>query len=423
MKRVMVLNLYFAPESFGGATVVAEQTVHRLQREHGWSVLVVTTMRDLALPPYFMRRYRVDGVNVVAINMPHPAYGEAVYRDPEVARCISEIAAAFRPQVCHSHSIQLMGCEVFAELRHAGVKLAVTLHDCWWLCERQFMINADGYYCNQWRIDARQCRQCVVDAREFTRRDAYLREQLHGVDLLLFPSDFHMRLHLANGVDEDRCRVNRNGVVLPRETFAQEQARRRAGRGHTVFGFVGGPGAIKGADLIVQACNAIGRTDYTLQVVDAARNMGASWKDTGYWQIPGTMEFCPPYRQSTMDEFFAGIDVLLFPSQWKESFGLTVREALARNVWVIATDAGGVAEDLEDGVNATVLPFGSGAGELRAAMEQALAAERWRDYRNPFSGRIRGFDEQALELSGYLEDLLESPRGDVLGGSPDSLTT
>jgi len=406
MNRLMVLNLYFAPESFGGATVVAEQTVGRLQDQHGWSVLVVTTMRDLALPPYFLRRYRAGGVNVVAINLPNPSYGEAAYRDPEVARCISDIARAYKPHICHSHAIQLMGCDFLEELQETGVKLALTLHDCWWLCERQFMINADGYYCNQWKIDARQCRQCMVDGREFERRDAYLRRQLERADLLLFPSEFHRQLHLANGVCEERSLVNKNGVVLPGASYRDVRSSSSRPGGNTVFGFVGGPGAIKGADLIVQALNGIGRTDYTLQVVDAARNMGASWKDTGYWQIPGEMEFLPPYQQATMDSFFAGIDVLLFPSQWKESFGLTVREALARDVWVIATDAGGVSEDLVDGENATVLPFGSGVGELRVAIEQALNGAPWRNYRKPVSDRIRGFDEQARELSGFLHGLL-----------------
>ena len=60
------------------------------------------------------------------------------------------------------------------------------------------------------------------------------------------------------------------------------------------------------------------------------------------WNIPGEIVIVPPYNRETMDEFFASIDVLLFPSQWKESFGLTVREAIARGVWVIATEAGGV---------------------------------------------------------------------------------
>ena len=406
MKRLLALNLYYAPESFGGATIVAEQTVQRLQREHGWSVLVVTTMRDLGLPPYFLRRYRSGDVNVIAINLPEESFGEKAYRDPEVARCVVEIAASFRPDVCHSHSIQQMGCEFVDELRRQGVKLAVTAHDCWWLCERQFMINGDGYYCNQWQIDARQCRQCVVDARDLERRDAYLRGQLGKMDLVLFPSEFHRQLHLANGIDAASSQVNKNGGVLPAPDYRDKRARQRASRRQTVFGFVGGPGAIKGADLIVQAFNSIERVDYELQVVDAARNIGASWTDAGYWQVPGEMSFSPPYQQDTMDDYFAGIDVLLFPSQWKESFGLTVREALARDVWVIATDAGGVSEDLDDGVNATIIPFGSGVAELRQAIEQALDFGRWQAYTNPFSDKIRGFDEQARELSGSLRALL-----------------
>lgn len=67
--------------------------------------------------------------------------------------------------------------------------------------------------------------------------------------------------------------------------------------------------------------------------------------------------------------FFDDIDVLLFPSQWKESFGLTVREALAWNVWVIATDAGGVVEDLVNGENASIIPLDGDHVPLQHATE------------------------------------------------------
>ena len=62
----------------------------------------------------------------------------------------------------------------------------------------------------------------------------------------------------------------------------------------------------------------------------------------------------------------------MFPTQWKESFGLAVREALARNVWVIATDAGGVVEDLIDGENATIIPLDGDYVSLRKAIVQAI---------------------------------------------------
>ena len=79
-------------------------------------------------------------------------------------------------------------------------------------------------------------------------------------------------------------------------------------------------------------------------LIDNTLNLGFASIDGaigGQW----ARSWCEPaYRQDEMDAFFSAIDVLLFPSQWKESFGLTVREALARDVWVIATDCGGPAE-------------------------------------------------------------------------------
>ena len=109
-------------------------------------------------------------------------------------------------------------------------------------------------------------------------------------------------------------------------------------------------------------------------MVDALQNLGGSWQDRANWDIPGKLRFHPAYTSATMDEFFKGIDVLLFPSQWKESFGLTVREALLRDIWVIATDAGGVPEDCEDGVNATVIPMTNDHTPLRDAIAKCFTS-------------------------------------------------
>ncbi|MCB1686980.1 MAG: glycosyltransferase family 4 protein [Halioglobus sp.] len=407
MNKLLILNLYYAPESFGGATIVVEQTARRLKESHNWSILVVTTIRDHSLPKYALRRYKIDGIDIVAINVSAELQGEAAYRHPEIARRVVEIARAFQADICHCHAIQVLGCDYFDELKAIGTKIAITAHDCWWICERQFMINSDGFYCNQWALNDAQCGQCSIDHRMQVKRNEYLRTQMGKADLVLFPSNFHRNLHLVNGISDEKSFVNKNGVTLPLPNYFEVRAEAKQRRNHTVFGFVGGPGAIKGSEQIIQAFNQTERTDYTLQVVDAAGNVGSSWVDRDYWRIPGNVEFVPPYRQHDMDTFFAGIDVLLFPSQWKESFGLTVREALVRNVWVIATDSGGVSEDLEDGVNASVIPFGGGVSELRHCIEHALDWRKWSDYRNPLAAEVRGFEDQASELSDMLCTILE----------------
>tara|TARA_R110002072_G_scaffold271954_2_gene431969 strand:+ start:833 stop:2053 length:1221 start_codon:yes stop_codon:yes gene_type:complete len=406
MNRLLILNLYYAPESFGGATIVAEETSRRLQDHHDWAVLVVTTMRDHSLPAFFLKRYKANGVNVVAINLPFDFHGEDSFRNPAVAKSVLEIARAFKPDVCHCHAIQIIGCGFFEDFIDDGIKLAITVHDCWWICERQFMINSDGLYCNQWRIDPAQCNYCTADTPLMHKRKAYLRERLEQANLLLYPSEFHKRLHLVNSLNEKISRVNKNGVTMPLAGYSKKRTEHKRRSSQVVFGFTGGPGFMKGSDQIIEAFNNIERTDYTLKVVDAAANVGASWKDANYWKIPGELEFVPPYSQETMDDFFASIDILLFPSRWKESFGLTVREALVRDVWVIASDAGGVTEDLEDGINADVVPFGSGVGDLQRAIEKSLDPGQWSSYKNPSSADIRGFDEQSRELSRYLSALI-----------------
>ena len=63
---------------------------------------------------------------------------------------------------------------------------------------------------------------------------------------------------------------------------------------------------------------------------------------------------------------------MLFPSRCKESFGLTVREAIARNVWVITTDSGGVTECIIEGENGNVIPFSSDSKELESAINNVI---------------------------------------------------
>ena len=58
------------------------------------------------------------------------------------------------------------------------------------------------------------------------------------------------------------------------------------------------------------------------------------------------MQFIAPIAMEKMNEFYASQDVLVAPSIWPESFGLVTREALSAGLWVIASNAGALAEPL-----------------------------------------------------------------------------
>ncbi|MEH6515822.1 MAG: glycosyltransferase family 4 protein [Halioglobus sp.] len=405
-KTILVVNLHYAPFSFGGGTVVAEALAQRLQADHGWRVVVLTAVRDYNLPEYTLRRYAIKDIDIIGVVINSDPDYRTEFTNPRFDAIARQVVAQIQPALCHLHAVQGLGVSWLDSIASVGSKLAITLHDCWWLCDQQFMINSDGNYCNQSSVSHDQCRYCTANFPEFLSRDATLRAALDLADLLLYPSHFHRTLHVDSGFDAEKSRVHKNGINLPQPDYLSKRGNSQRSRRHTVFGFTGGPGRIKGAPFIIKAFENSAITDYSLKVVDSAQNLGTSWQSSKEWKSSVKVEFVPAYSQENMDDFFAQIDVLLFPSQWKESFGLTVREALARDVWVIATDCGAPVEDIVDGENGTIIPFDGSHVGLQLAIESA--AERdWQQYENPYREGLQNFDQQAEELDQLFSEQLK----------------
>jgi glycosyltransferase involved in cell wall biosynthesis len=395
--RLLVSNIYFAPESFGGATIVAEHMAKQLQRAHGWEIIVVASINDPELMPYNMRRYVSKGIEIIGVKLPNIGADEELsWNNPMFAAVFGQILDVTKPDMVHLHSIQNMGANCIDEAKMRSIPIAATIHDCWYICERQFMINHKGLYCNQHKIDMKVCARCVLDPQKMMRRFEFLNASIANADVLLFPSQFHMNLHIANGFPASRCFVNKNGVASPQH--GKKEKVRSAGL--LRFGFVGGPGPIKGASKIAAAFKKMKRSDYELIVVDAAQKIGATWANDPVWKtVPGIVSFIPPYSQDEIDDVMAQFDILLFPSQWKESFGLTVREAIMRNVWVLATNAGGAVEDCIDGKNATLVSFESDVDTFVTVLNQLIDNP---PPKTTEKKHIVTIEDQAIELDGLL---------------------
>ncbi|WP_209542229.1 glycosyltransferase [Variovorax sp. 1615] len=396
--KVLAVNVLFAPVSFGGATVVAEQLCRRLQAD-GCDVTVFTAILGSELEPYSVMRYEVDGLPVIAVQVADDTQRALDYDDPRVGEIFARLLKSLRPDVVHFHSVQRLGATMAHACVDAGVPYAITLHDAWWLCERQFMVRDDGAYCNQKAIDLRACSKCVPDSGFTFKRRFFLGDVLDRASLLLAPSEFQRELYLANGVAPQRIAVNRNGVPLP----ARPRPARRP-ESPLRMAYLGGRAVHKGYFWLREILAGMREGGYELVITDIALRTGAASVNATEWRVPGRVCVVAPFEQAEMDAFYDDIDVLLVPSLWKESFGLVVREALARGIWVIATAAGGVVEDIVDGVNGRVVEIGD-TDAFRGAIEDALASPD----RLPLGGvnamlpRIRGYDEQAAELKAYLQ--------------------
>jgi glycosyltransferase involved in cell wall biosynthesis len=405
--RVLMANVFFAPRSYGGATIVVEELARRLHARPDTEIVIVTSLGTEPAHSAVSRTVQ-DGITVFALPT-EAADVIAEFDDPRNEAAFGDILDAVQPDIVHLHSIQQLSAGLASACRTRGIPYIITLHDAWWLCARQFMVRGDGQYCFQKRIDLRVCEACVPGARHLAGRMTLLRDALDGAALLLSPSEAHRALYLAQGIAPARIVVAANGVRKPAAPPPRNPGRTLR------FGYVGGEELVKGGHLVRQAFRTLRRTDWALTLVDATRNLGFASIDPADWAMPGTVTIVPAYSQDTMDDFFAGIDVLLFPSQWQESFGLTVREALARDVWVIATAGGGPAEAITDGVNGTIIPLDGKFVTLQHAITTLLDnPQRLAGYRNPDSHAIIGYDTQAAQLREVLAAVMQKAR---LGGT------
>lgn len=386
--KVLSFNVYYHPQSFGGATIVAEQLNKLLADEEAYEIYAVTTLPIKSwLPPYSVIRYEYGKVTVFGVAV--PSEDAAAHENPRFDAAVKDIIELVQPDIAHIHCIQSMGVGVVDICREAGVKTLVTLHDAWWICPNQFMLDENEVFREQWNTE---------DERSKT-----IARALSKIDMLLAPSKYFAELHertLGRNV-----LVNKNGVTRPLSQVSKRK------KDVIRFGYVGGKTKIKGVHLILEAFRKHRFPNTELVVVDNMLNVGArSFFDSDFDGVE-RFRIEPAYSQDTIDHFFSEIDVLLFPTQWKESFGLTVREAVLRDVWVIATDAGGVSEDIIDGENGTVIPFDSGVEELSRAI--AEVCERYQAMDDGAvielpKSHIRTFAEQKDELAGLYQEILSN---------------
>ena len=372
---VMVVSALFPPGVADEAAAAAEDMARRLHAREDAEVIVFTGHRGPPEGTAGLLRGECHGMPVISAGVPE--YPDAIgeFDDVAIAARFATALRAASPDVVHIHSVRGLGAALLDVCAAQRVPYVVTLHDAWWLCPRRNMVRADGRDCGQTRIDLNLCRACVPGAPYLADRLALLSERLRGAAMVLSPTRARQSLHLANGVPAERLRLCPNGVRQP--------SRGRTSGSTIRFGYWGGTARVDGYALLHQACEGL---------------EGPGWHLAFGGAAPGA-------RPEERDAFLEGIDVLLFPAQGREASGTIVREALARDVWVITTACGGAVEDVVDGVNGTLVTMDGRPEALRGAIVALLDAPgRLAGYVNPRKDRIATFEDQAASLFALLSE-------------------
>src|SRR5262245_24728367 len=68
--------------------------------------------------------------------------------NPAVTEHFRAHVEALRPDLVHVHALQSLGAGLLPVARRTGARVVVTMHDFWWLCARQFLVDRDVRPCS-----------------------------------------------------------------------------------------------------------------------------------------------------------------------------------------------------------------------------------------------------------------------------------
>lgn len=402
--RLVVVSAHFPPNFVSGGTLVPDREARGLA-ERDWDVSVYAGSLESDRPPLATWDELVDGLPVrwIAIERFIGWSDRNNFDNPAVVDDFRAHLAEVRPDVVHLHSLQTLGGGMVRAAKESGAATVLTMHDFWWSCARQFLVDRTWVPCSL-VVDAGVC-HCEVDRPWLDDRNAWLREELAFADLVLAPSSIAAEVLAANGVPTARLRVDENGL----EEVPVHIGRPPRANGPVRFRYAGGPNRMKGSGVVVDAARRLAEmrpAGWELSIHSEV----AALRDEVPGPLPGAVRVVPPYGPNELDAVLADTDVLVLPSLMRESHSLLTREALLRGVPVITSDSLGPEDAVLSGVRGLVVPTGDAialAGALARVVDDPSQLDRWSAAAADVP--VRRAVEQLDGLDATLRGLLDHP--------------
>lgn len=330
------------PPQVNGVSVVTALSVAGLQ-QRGWEVGVIRPRYGHDLEDVFEpgNRSRDVGCRVSLPNVTLPPYPDIRLAFPMYGR-VARAVRRFRPDLVHCATEFVIGRMGQIAAARAGIPSVSSYHTDFGRYAEAYgapwMRGAVSAYLRRFHLRSRRVYTPSVPAREEL--------------LFLGPRDVEV---WGRGVDCEQFHPGRRSAAL-RESLG-------VGDGLALL-HVGRLAAEKNVHIIVEAFRAARRRlARPCKLVIA----GTGPREAALRQAAGDDVIFLGHldRARVLPELYASSDAFLFASE-TETLGLVVLEAMASGLPVIATPAGGVADNLADGENGLGFPGGDVAGLARA---------------------------------------------------------
>lgn len=291
-------------------------------------------------------------------------------------RRLRALLNATRPDLAHIHIIyHQLTMSIVDELAHAGVPMAMTLHDYKIGCPA-YVLYRDGAPCTDCVHGAvhnavrHRCIKGSLAASTLAASEAALSRigrKYQKIDAYVCPSAFSGQVATEAGVEPGRLHVVPN--FLPDE---EVETPLTALSSDPRFLYAGRLEEVKGLSDLLAAYESATPEMGTLVIAGAGGALESAVRRAA--ELSPQIEYLGRLSRSDVRAQLRAARATVLPSRWDENNPMSVLEARSLGVPVIVSDRGGLPEMVTDGVDGLVVEAGDAAA-LRSAIV-ALGADR-----------------------------------------------
>lgn len=443
MKVLLVCN-GFPPSGQWGTEFYTHQLATGLLAR-GEDVVVLHPVRDANRPRFSVTRRERYGARVIEIancGDPRKSFADS-YRCEGVESVFAEVLASERPDVVHfMHLLWGLSVRLPEIARERGVRTVVTPTDFGLICHRGQLFDWKSEGC-EGPVDPAHCARCVRQAGEWdlspfrrrarrfaanslaslggfgrvvvqsdiTRREEVVRCAVESVDHWILPTRTLWDSLRAWGIDTRRATQLYYGIderQYDRPAGSRSSAPKR-------FVYMSQYMPHKGLANLIEATRILqGRLPESVEPwsVDLYGN-GTGDRHRRYAEevlakpLPSRVTDRGPFEPLSAPRVLASTDCVVVPSEWRENAPLTILQARAAGVPVIASDVPGISEVIESGVHGLLFePRDTQA--LAAAMGRVIRGElpryepsplvSWAEHLDAVQGIHRGSSEAPVKF-------------------------
>ncbi len=380
--KILHLVHQYPPDHVGG-TEYYTQTLANAQVKAGHDVIVL-------YPRGRQTDLRVENRNGVQVyaagagDRDRTAVFTALFGSKDLQTQFETVLNEVQPDVLHIQHLMGWPLSIVEHARRAGVKCVFTLHDYWSLCgNAQMLTNYDRTVCSgpRWWLNCARCAVARLDqpalligapalAMMFAYRARLIRHALDQIDALLGPSRLVGQMAIRAGARPDRVHhlpfgIDRSGV--------QPHVKRSEHEFRIVY--IGSLAWQKGVHVLIEAFNHVPEPAMLTVYGDPSVFPEYSRQLHALARSP-RIKFAGTLSRSDLWPVLARTDLVAVPSIWYENQPLTILEALAAGVPVMASDLGALPELIEDDVSGWRVRAGDAAAWTQALTDVVTGAKR-----------------------------------------------